>query len=360
MKKAFYKIEYDDQDITSQFENRLISLQVTDSRGFNADSLSLELDDTKGDLVFPKRGVKINVQFGFNTDGLIYRNQFVIDECEYSGPPDKLTISGSSANFRDTLNTKQEESYHDSTIEDIITKIAKRNDLDCFITASLKEIKIEHLDQTDESDASFMTRFLQDYGASATIKNGVLLVFTIGAGKTVNGKNIPMMTIERKTGDSFQFSIADREAYTGVKAYWLDYKKAKVESTSSKKQKPKKKEDPLVEDEKKKDEDSVLVGAEGNVKTLRHTYSTKGNAMRGAQNEWAKLQRGACSFSMHLAEARPDLYPEMPVQVVGFKPEIDSTEWTVVKCSHSLTAGSGLQTSVELELKIEEEAESES
>ncbi|PVF80125.1 putative phage protein D [Escherichia coli] len=36
------------------------------------------------------------------------------------------------------------------------------------------------------------------------------------------GQPLPSFAITRSSGDRHQFRIADREAYTGVRAYWLD------------------------------------------------------------------------------------------------------------------------------------------
>lgn len=339
MKKAIFKIQYNDKDITSHFDNRLISLQIIDNSGFDADTFSIELDDSDGELALPKRGVELNVSFGWNDDhGLVFNNKFVVDECEHHGPPDTLVIRGKSANFRESLNVKREQSYDSITLENIVSQIAKRHNLQYKIAAAIANQTIDHTDQTQESDASFLTRILNDYNAIATIKNGMLIIFLSGAAKTVSGQTLPNVIINRSLGDSHSFSIADREAYTGVKAYWLDYKKAKISSSTS--------------GNANSDDKSVLVGAEGNVKVLRHTYASKQNAHRAATNQWRKLQRGACQFSMTLAQGRPDLFPEMPVTVQGFKQEIDSSEWIITRCTHSITATNGFTTSIALEIKL--------
>lgn len=106
-------------------------------------------------------------------------------------------------------------------------------------------------------------------------------------------------------------------------------------------------------DKPKKEEEKqgeYLVGEEGNVMVLSHTYASKTNAERAAKAAWEKIQRGVASFSITLAKGRADLFPELPVQVSGFKPEIDNAYWTLVTVSHSLN-NSGFTTSLELEVK---------
>ena len=46
-----FMLTLNSQDITSNFSDRLISLTMTDNRGFEADQLDIELDDTSADVV---------------------------------------------------------------------------------------------------------------------------------------------------------------------------------------------------------------------------------------------------------------------------------------------------------------------
>ncbi|SPK77223.1 Bacteriophage P2 tail protein GPD (fragment) (plasmid) [Cupriavidus taiwanensis] len=87
-----------------------------------------------------------------------------------------------------------------------------------------------------------------------------------------------------------------------------------------------------------------------NVKVLRHTYATKSNAERAARAEWARIQRGVATFGITLALGRPDLFPELPANVSGWKPQIDNAGWTLAEVRDSMSER-GYTTSLELELK---------
>ncbi|MFW8265200.1 phage late control D family protein, partial [Klebsiella pneumoniae] len=43
-----------------------------------------------------------------------------------------------------------------------------------------------------------------------------------GGGVSASGRALPSAEITRASGDRHRFRIADRAAYTGVRAYWLD------------------------------------------------------------------------------------------------------------------------------------------
>lgn len=90
-----------------------------------------------------------------------------------------------------------------------------------------------------------------------------------------------------------------------------------------------------------------------NVKVLRHVYASKANAERAARAEWRKLQRGMATFSITLAIGRPEIFPDLPASVSGWKPAIDNTDWIVTRATHTLN-DNGLGTALEFEIKATE------
>jgi phage baseplate assembly protein W len=170
------------------------------------------------------------------------KGTFTVDEIEHRGAPDTLTIRGRSADFRGTLNSRREQSWHDTTLGQIVETIAARNKLTASVADTLKAVAVPHIDQSQESDAVFLSRLAERNGASVSVKAGKLLFLKAGSGKTASGKPIPQMTLERGDGDRHQFAIADREAYTGVTAKWLHTKDPKPQKQKVKlKRKPKEK-----------------------------------------------------------------------------------------------------------------------
>ncbi|EJP2950225.1 phage late control D family protein, partial [Escherichia coli] len=179
-----------------------------------------------------------------------------------------------------------------------------------------------------------------------TVKSGNLLFIMPGGGVNAQGQPLPSFAITRSSGDRHQFRIADREAYTGVRAYWLDLNYGKKKKVSVKRRKPKK-------EKSSSREGDYMEGAEGNVFVLRKTYQNEQAARRAAAAKWQQLQRGAASFSITLARGRAELYPEMHGTVTGFKSEIDNQDWIIAKAEHTID-NSGFTTQLELEAKIPE------
>ncbi|EFC1226056.1 TPA: phage regulatory CII family protein [Escherichia coli] len=249
------------------------------------------------------------------------------------------------------VGTRREKSWHKTTVGEVVQEIAARHKLKMALGKDLSDKPVEHIDQTNESDGSFLMRLARQYGAIASVKNGNLLFIRQGQGKSATGKPLPVITITRKDGDSHRFTLADRGAYTGVIASWLHTcEPAKKESTTVKRKRRTKKQ----KKEPEAKQGDYLVGTDENVLVLNRTYANRSNAERAAKMQWERLQRGVASFSLQLAEGRADLYTEMSVKVSGFKQPIDDAEWTITTLTHTVSPDNGFTTSLELEVRIDD------
>ncbi|CRG48534.1 phage late control D family protein [Yersinia wautersii] len=348
-----YSISVDGIDKTGGIKKRLMSLTLTDNRGFEADQLDIEFDDADGKVELPRRGAKIAVSLGWKGAALIDKGTFTVDEIEHSGAPDKLTVRARSADFRETLNIRRDQSYHKTTIGGIIKTVAERNKLAPTLNKTMSDLAVDHIDQTNESDGNFITRLAKQYGAIAAVKNGNLLFIRQGQAKTASGKPIPAMTIIRGLGDGHQFSMADRGAYTGVVANWLNTRTTEKPVVKVKRKRKRKATTAAKPKEPEEKQGEYLIGTDENVLILRTTYASKNNAQRAAKSNWERIQRGVAKFSIQLAKGRADLYPEVPVKVFGFKKQIDEADWTLLTVTHSLS-DDGFTTALELEVKIDD------
>ncbi|AMP13399.1 contractile injection system protein, VgrG/Pvc8 family [Collimonas pratensis] len=322
-----FKITLDGLDITAKFAPRLVSLDLTECRSDSADELNITLSDTDGQLALPSKGARINVQIGWQASGLVDKGVFTVDEIEHSGTPDVLTLRARTASLIDTFRQPVERSFHDTTLGAVIEVIAFQQELKAGIAEALRGVKIAHLDQTRESDAAFLRRLGKKYDAAATVKNDTLLFMPAGRSKTASGRDLPVIQITRNLGDRHRYHSAERDSYSGVRVFWHDDRHGLRRS--------------------------VVAGAPGNSKRLRTTYANEADARTAAVAEWQRIQRGAATLELSLAIGDPALIPQSPVEVVGFKTDIDNQDWLTAKVRHSLS-DAGLTTSIELETRTEE------
>ncbi|SSY93018.1 hypothetical protein [Aggregatibacter aphrophilus] len=59
------------------------------------------------------------------------------------------------------------------------------------------------------------------------------------------------------------------------------------------------------------------------------------------------------TFTIDLAYGDPMLMPETPLELSGFKSEIDAANWLITRVTHTI-AGNGYVSQVECELKVED------
>lgn len=357
------------KEITQLIVGRLMSMNILDNRGFEADELEVELSDDDGALSMPSRGAILEVAIGWHGEPLVNKGKFVVDELQYSGAPDKLMIRARSADLRGSLNSKQERSFDNIPLGKLIDQLAKENGLEPCCAKAFEQKVIPHIDQTNESAVNLLSRLAQEYDAIATVKNGKLLFMPAGKAQSLSGKPLPEVKIVRQVGDNYQFSLVEGDNYNAVRAYWhnLDTgqkgeividENSKIERRTKLTKGRKKKDGSVSGQRMSKRKYNTLVQTEpvetdaDKMKTLRETYNSEARALNAAKSAFDKLKRGVASFSIDLAVGNAELMPELPVSVKGFKPMIDSTKWIISKVTHNLT-DSGFTTRVECELRVE-------
>ena len=324
-----FRITVDGKDIAQRISPRLISLELTDNRGLEADQLSITLSDHDGLLAMPATGAQLRLWLGWSDTGLVDKGSYTLDEIEHSGAPDTLSLRARSADLRKSLKTRRERSWSNTTLGEVIRDVALGNGLKPTIAQQLDALIILQLDQANESDANLIARLGEEFDAVASVKAGCLLCMPSGGGRSVTGIALPHITLIREDGDQHRYLQADRDSYDGVRAYFYDINSAQKQQ--------------------------AIAGGGENLKDLRHTYSDQPSALRAARAEFNRLQRGSATLSYTLAKARPDLIPELTYSLMGVKDEIDAIIWYGGNVLHSLSAENGYTMSLELESKLPED-----
>lgn len=329
-RQAVYRLVVDGVDIGAQVTPRLISLDLTEKRGADADELAIALSDHDGQLAVPPTGAIITLSLGWRDLGssappqLFDKGRFKVDQRRHAGTPDVLTIRARSADLTRGFRTRRAQSWNQTTLGAVLGEIAGRNGLQLRCAPEKAAIDVSHLAQSNESDAALIARLGRLHDAVSTVKAESLVFMACGAGQSPGGADLGLAQITRRDGDRHDWEEAERDAYSGVIAEWHD-------RAGGARQK-------------------VVVGAEDNAKKLPRTYASLATARRAADTEFKRLKRAAAKFSLTLARGRPDIFPEKSVSVAGWKPEIDAAGWLVVEARHSLNGSGGLSTSLQMEL----------
>jgi len=331
MAKAAWKVTLDGKDLTETIAPRLLSLSIAEKRGDEADQLDITLHDSDGLLEIPKKGALLKVQMGWAQGtglptGLIDKGSYKVDEASWRGNPDQITIRARSADMTDAFRIRRERSFVGKTVAEIIGAIAADNGLTANVEAALAAKTIPALGYGAKSDAALLKALGKRFDAVATIKAATLIFAPIGSGKTATGTELPVETIDRsQTDGSGDYSRVDQNDVSGVTAAWHDRKSGTRKTVT------------------------VDGGGERRSKRLRKVYASEADAKQAASAENSRIARAKAKMTLKLAYGRPDLFPERPIKLTGFKEEINARRWIIAECSHSMDGSGGSATSLTLE-----------
>ncbi|SUH54394.1 phage late control D family protein [Salmonella enterica subsp. enterica serovar Braenderup] len=119
-KSPAFSITIEGKDVTTVMDTRLMSLTLTDNRGFEADQLDLELDDADGLIALPRRGAVIQLALGWKGQPLFPKGAFTVDEIEHSGAPDRLTIRRvAQISVKPSIHGAK-KSWHQTTVGEVV------------------------------------------------------------------------------------------------------------------------------------------------------------------------------------------------------------------------------------------------
>ena len=345
--QAAFKVLLDGRDLGAEPEDlsgrigpALISLSIAEKRAGEADQLDLVMKDIPG-MALPKKGASVRVMIGWKGGpdvraGLVDKGTFKIDDVGFAGPPDMITLRGRSADLTSSFRVRRERSHNETTLGELVRKVAGEHGLEARVAPELAGLAVPVLAQEQQSDMAMIRRIGREHDAVATVKNGKLILSPIGRGATTSGKPLPAVAIARGDGDAFNFQTQDREQHDGVEARWHNKDTAKRESV-------------------KVDGASAGAGPKSaqhrgrKVKRLGRVYHSEAAAKRAAKAEHGRMARAAASLDWDMGLGRPDISPECPVLVKGFRAEIDGLAWRVAEVTHTLDASGGLSSKLKLE-----------
>lgn len=318
--------------LMEKFSPRLVSLTLTEKRDGEADRLDIVLDDSDGQLDIPQPGQVLSLQLGWAwgadvEPGLVDKGRFKVDEAEWEGAPDRITIRARSADFAASFDRRRETSHVARTLGDIIREIASAQSLTAIVDPDLAAEHLPVLDQDELSDAALLRILGRRFDAAATVKDGKLIFMPIGEARSASGRSLGSSTITRRDGDSFRYRRGERGQFGGVEARWHDREKGQRSTVE------------------------IGTGEDKPPKRLRRTYGSEETARRAARSASRKMDRAKAEFSINLALGRPELFPEKPLSLAGFKPEIDAQDWLIGECRHTLSGSGGLVSELTLEAK---------
>lgn len=320
--QAIFQIIANGADITRTIQDRVLRIRTTDKPGLEADECEIELDDRDGVIRFPPKGATLKISLGWAGQGLSLLGEYAIDEIVLRGPPATVAIRGRPANLRATSKTHRYGNWSNAKLADVVGDIARRNK---WAAACSIDVVVPRADQFGESDLHFVTRIARQYGATATVKAGKLIVTPIGGGKSASGKVLPALLLTPEQLIDYEISFPDRASFAAVRTKVHDAKSGK-------------KIDLVIPNP------DAQPGAAA-VHTERHAFASPQAAKAAASARLAKLNRHTATSRLRML-GRADVSAEKTVTLKGFKRDADG-DFLVESVTHEY-AGRSWETEVVL------------
>lgn len=323
-----YKITADKKDVTALIAQRLVSINITDETGLVSDTCEILLDNRDEKLEIPARGAVLEVSLGYDDKPLTKMGSYIVDDIEVSSPPLQMRVVGKASNTLDKNLTKKikapkSKSWHGYSLVGIITAIANNNGFKAAIDEYFTQIYISHLDQTDESDISFLNGLAQSYGAFVKLSLGKLLFFRRGTSISSSGKELPTIKLTAKEISDWKLRVSDMQKFGKVIAKWHNFATGK--------------------------EEDVFAGMDDPAYTMRYKFVSSSRALEAAKAKLAEFKRGAENLTFSIA-GNPSLSAENKVTFTDIK-YLKGKNWIISSVTHSLT-DQGFTTNVTAIIKL--------
>ncbi|MBC3373883.1 phage late control D family protein [Pseudomonas sp. SWRI92] len=297
---------------------RLLSWTHIDAAGIESDQLTLTLS-LEGLEGLPSLEGKIGLRVGYQESGLLDKGEFVVTRRTPTLFPLRLTLVATAAPFSasDQTGFKQRRSvsHGPTTLGTLFRQLTSRHGFSPRVAPELSLIKIEHIDQSNETDMGFLTRLAHRYDAVAKPINELYVLARRGQAKSLSGKILPdtklSVTTNNRPGDqAFISAVLDEAArakYQGCKTTWWDA----VAGTA-------------------RVEESGIAP----FKTLRQRFQSADDARAAAEGEVRRMMREALKVTIE-CPGNPALSAEGIVLLDPTWPDFMRGRWSIDKVTAS-------------------------
>ena len=312
--KPIFKVTADDKDITDILSPRLVSLNITDETGIVSDKAEILLDNRDNILEIPPRGTNLEISLGYENQDLVLMGSYIVDNIDLSSPPSRMRIIAKASNTKikdltNKIRSPKSRSWHEYSLVGIVSKIAKEHKFISLIDEYFEQIYIAHIDQTNESDLSFLSNFARDYDAFIKFVAGKLIFAKKNKGTTITGKELPKLELSENEITSWRLNILDRGKFGKVIAKYHDFATA--------------------------EEKKITIGDGEPDYEMRYTFTDQNRALEAAKAKLAEFERGITKLEISLP-GNPILSAESKIIIPDIKYLKDRT-WIVEAITHDIS-----------------------
>ncbi|MFN8682769.1 phage late control D family protein [Paracoccus sp. P2] len=202
-----------------------ISVIYTDFDHGKSDEIEATFEDKlhrwKGGW-YPEHGDVLDLSIGWLGQGLLPCGTFEIDEIDFDGAPDTVTIRGLAAPVSESLRTKKTRAFENKTLRQIAEQIAGENGLS--VEGTIENITFKRVTQDNERDLEFLKRIAEEYHHVFAVRGKVLFFSKV---EDLESQG-PVAVIPRTEMKRFSFQDKVHEVYKDCKLSYHDPETAKL------------------------------------------------------------------------------------------------------------------------------------
>lgn len=321
---------------------------VVDQNGSESDVATIVVDDRDGLLEIPATGTKLQVEMGYEETELADMGEFEIETVTVVGWPRAMVISATGVSMTGKMKERRTQDYHDKSVSDVISDIAKRHGLAARVPSSIGSRKYDYLAQTQESDMHFFTRLARDNDAVAKVARGRLLFTPRGKGESGTGQSVSSVTLTYGVDIKYyEAQLKSRPAHGRTRAPYhrVENGETKDEATGL---------PPGISivdfnDAATGVQQALLAtGAAATFQVPSYQPDGKEQAKRTAEAKQGAQDRLTGELDLIII-GNPAVMAESPINVVGVRYGVDG-EWNVTKVQHTIDT-SGFESIIHAEFK---------
>lgn len=193
----------------------------TDSASGESDTISITL--TNADLRWankwmPKKGDKLTakiIEKSWDKAGekkTFYCGKFCLDDLSYTGPELTCTIGGVSVPEGNAFrSTDRSKTWKEATLKEVAAEIAGKYHLNLMYIG--ETIKLGTIEQSNETDSSFLRKICEDYGMAIKVYCGDIIIYDKGKYEALS----PVATLKMEDLQEWSYNTTLIGTYTGAK-----------------------------------------------------------------------------------------------------------------------------------------------
>lgn len=222
VKKPLWNLVFQGKDITARISPFVLSVTYTDPLEGEAAEVEIvleDMDDKWKNSWLPKKGDTIALSLGYEGGKLLECGEFKLDELEFSGPPDTVTIRTMAAPINPALRSTRSAAYEHMTLAAVAGKIAARHGL--TIVGVVPETRVQRITQHRETDLAFLRRVAGQWGYIFSLR-GKMLVWH---DQEALDNAAPVITVTRKLlAGSYTFRSKSERVYRACRVTYFNPK----------------------------------------------------------------------------------------------------------------------------------------